>query len=89
MASQTQNLETFWSVEVVNLTQKHFIAKGSERECYTHPKYHDKVIKIQISNTTNRNQNNLDEFYYDYLSSKNVSYKHIARYYGKIGRAHV
>ncbi len=68
----------------MKLTDDMLIGKGSERECYMHPKDKTKVIKIQISNTTNRNQNNLDRYYYEYLATKSISYKHIAKFYGVV-----
>ncbi|MCK5294816.1 MAG: hypothetical protein KAJ49_09200, partial [Arcobacteraceae bacterium] len=66
------------------LNQNLFIAKGAERECYINPQDKSKIVKIQYCNNINRNQNNLDIYYYNYLKTKNISYKHISKYYQEI-----
>ena len=69
---------------MIELTEDLYIAKGAERECYVHPQDDTKVVKIQFNNNINRNQNDLDIYYYNYLKTKNISYLHIAKYYGTI-----
>ena len=69
---------------MIELTKDLFIAKGADRECYIHPSDNNKVIKVQYNNNINRNQNDLDIYYYDYLKDKDISYSNIANYYGTI-----
>lgn len=66
------------------LNDKLYIAKGAERKAFLHPEDSSKLIKVEYHNHIGRNQNDLDIYYYAYLKSKNVSYKHIPNCYGKV-----
>ncbi len=69
---------------MITLTKDLYIAKGADRECYIHPDDDNKIIKIQYNNDINRNQNDLDKYYYTYLQNRNISYLNIAEFYGTI-----
>ena len=68
------------------LTDKYFIARGGERDCYLHPLDYKKVIKIVhgYSDILNRNQNDLDYKYFKFLEKLKIPYSHIIRCYGYI-----
>ena len=68
------------------LTDKYFIARGGERDCYLHPLDYKKVIKIVhgYSDILNRNQNDLDYKYFKFLEKLKVPYSHISKCYGYI-----
>ncbi len=69
---------------MINLDESLYIAKGAERECYLHPNDFTKVIKVEYNNSIDRNQNNLDLYYYNYLEKKNTSYSNIVKCYGEV-----
>ncbi len=69
---------------MVKLNEKLYINKGEERKCFAHPHNKRKLIKIEYNNAIGRDQNRLDEYYYKYFKKKNISYKHIPKFYGKI-----
>jgi len=69
---------------VIKLNASDYIGKGAERKCYKHPNYDDKVIKVEYITKQDRNQNRLDKLYYSTLKCRNISYKHIAHYYGEV-----
>ena len=68
------------------LTDKYFIARGGERDCYLHPLDYKKVIKIVhgYSDIINRNQNDLDYKYFKFLEKLKVPFSNITRCYGYI-----
>ena len=68
------------------LTDKDFIARGGERDCYLHPLDDKKVIKIVhgYSDIINRNQNDLDYKYFKFLEKLKVPFSNITRCYGYI-----
>jgi hypothetical protein len=68
------------------LTDKYFIARGGERDCYLHPLDYKKVIKIVhgYSDILNRNQNDLDYKYFKFLEKLKVPFSHISKCYGYI-----
>jgi len=78
------NIEKIWSCVLIKLTKDLYIAKGAERECYADPEDSSKLIKIQYNNAIDRNQNDLDVFYYNYLKDRDISYSHIPKYYQNV-----
>ncbi len=69
---------------MVSIDEKLYLAKGEERKCYIHPQDSSKIVKLEYSNATGRNQNDLDIYYHEYLARKKVSFKHMAKYYGVV-----
>ncbi len=69
---------------MIELTKDLYIAKGAERECYIHPNDSSKIIKIEFIDKIDRNQNELDNYYYTYLEKQNISFEYIPKYYGTI-----
>lgn len=65
----------------LNLTQDLFIAKGGERDCYTHPFDNTKVVKVLRKDVENRNQNDLDYKYFQFLKKKKVEITNITKCY--------
>ena len=53
--------------EEIVLTDKHFISKGGERNCYIHPNDETKVIKIVHRIEKHNEQNRLEYKYYEFL----------------------
>ncbi len=69
---------------MLTLDESMFIAKGSERKCYIHPEDDSKLIKIQFDNSIGRNQNDVDVFYYNYMTKHKKSFSHIPAFHGEV-----
>lgn len=67
------------------LTEKHFIARGGERDCYQHPLDSTKVIKIMYQKdgvyAYGGNRNNLEYEYYTFLEKSKISFSQISKCY--------
>lgn len=64
------------------LSDKDFLAKGGERNCYIHPNDQTKVIKIVHRQEKHNEQNKLEHKYYNHLIKHNVPQTHLSRCYG-------
>ena len=65
------------------LTDKYFIARGGERDCYLHPFDSTKVVKVLYKTYgTNRDQNELEDMYLNFLEKSQVPFTHIAKCFG-------
>ena len=65
------------------LTDKNFIARGGERDCYLHPFDSTKVVKVLYKTYgTNRDQNELEYMYLNFLEKSQVPFTHIAKCFG-------
>lgn len=67
---------------MIKLDKIHFIAQGTNRACYIHPEDSTKCIKVTISNDHSESKKELA--YYKYLQKRNISWKHIAKYYSTV-----
>jgi len=71
--------------KTLNLNDTDFLAKGSERACYTHPQDKDKAIKLSYEQNIGRDkQSNIEIKYYEELIKKDIDWKHLPKYYGEI-----
>ena len=70
--------------ETLILTKDLIVAKGSGRVCYNHPKDFSKIIKIAYPQVFYKNQNQIENIYYNYLKKHNISTTHIVKCYGYI-----
>ncbi len=68
--------------KIVYLNKELLLSKGSERDCYLHPDDHTKVIKIAPSEGVHRDQNNLDNHYYRYLSGSGKDLQYVTECFG-------
>lgn len=66
---------------MIDLKEKDFIAKGTNRACYIDPEDSEKCIKVTISDDFSESQKEID--YYNYLKSNDISWKYIAKHYGE------
>jgi hypothetical protein len=64
------------------LTNSIPIGNGTNRSCYINPIDDTKCIKINTSEDLSETKKEIA--YYNYLINKNISFKHLSRYYGKI-----
>lgn len=69
---------------MIQLDKNNIFASGSERDCYIHPNDNTKLIKIIKYKNNSYNQNDLEYRYYNYLQKQQVSFDHIAIYFGKV-----
>lgn len=69
---------------MIELKECQYLAKGTERKCYIHPDDAGKVIKTEFILHKDREQNKIDQIYYAYLLKKNISLKHIAKFFGTV-----
>ncbi len=73
-------------------SQADLVGNGKERNCFVHPEDPEKAIKIVHADTEKQTKRELS-FYKTVRRRKNVSFKHIPRYYGKVdtnlGRGYV
>ncbi|PHO09807.1 hypothetical protein CPG37_07280 [Malaciobacter canalis] len=68
--------------EKVILSNKYFLAKGGERDCYIYPNNKTKLIKILYSKEALKNhQNRLDYIYFKHLEKKGKDISKIAKCY--------
>ncbi|MDX9813762.1 MAG: YrbL family protein [Sulfurimonas sp.] len=67
--------------EVV-LSKEEMFARGGQREVYIHPQDSSKIIKV--SGIGSDDQNELEFSYFEYIKTKDVPFKHMAKYFGKI-----
>lgn len=58
--------------------------KAVGRVCYNHPKDFSKIIKNCLSSSFYKNQNQIENIYYNYLKKHNISTTHIVKCYGYI-----
>ncbi|QDF29534.1 YrbL family protein [Halarcobacter anaerophilus] len=69
------------------LEDKDFIAKGSERACYLHPKDNNKTVKVTYENNKReKNKQSQKEIsYYKQLQKKGLkNWKHLPQYFGEV-----
>lgn len=73
-------------MDIINLKEKDFVAKGNERACYIHPSDKNKAVKISYEQNLGRSkQSDLEIAYYKKLLKKrSMSWKHLPKYYGEI-----
>lgn len=67
---------------MIDLSNQTPIGKGTNRLCFIHPKDKDKCIKITHSNDFTESIKEVK--YYKFLEKRNISWKYISKYYGKI-----
>lgn len=67
--------------EVV-LSKEEMFARGGQREVYIHPQDSSKIIKV--SGIGGNDQNELEFSYFEYIKTKDVPFKHMAKYFGKV-----
>ena len=67
---------------MIRLQNQTPIGSGRHRECYLHPDYEDKCIKIPFD--SNDERDSLEQYYFDRLLKRNISWDMIARSYGKV-----
>lgn len=70
--------------ETLVLTEDLIIAKGSAVICYEHPNDSSKIIKISHQKKFYKNQNQIENIYYNYLKKHNIPTTYIAKCYGYI-----
>lgn len=68
---------------MIILTTKLLIGRGTNRECYINPVSDNECIKITHSKDNNETLREIK--YYSLLKARNISFKHIAEYYSKVG----
>ncbi|WP_404318181.1 YrbL family protein [Malaciobacter canalis] len=68
----------------VVLSNKYFLAKGGERDCYIHPNDKNKVIKVVHRNEKHNEQNKLEYKYYKYLKKSDKPQTHLTECFGFI-----
>lgn len=68
------------------LAKEHFIARGGERECYSHPLDPTKVVKVLYKKdgvyAYNGSRNDLDRIYYNFLKKSKISFFNLTKCYG-------
>lgn len=69
---------------MIELNEDLYIGEGAERRAFYHPQDNSRLIKVEYNNIIDRNQNDLDIYYYEYLKKENISYEHIPRCYGRL-----
>ncbi|AXH10230.1 hypothetical protein CP960_03695 [Malaciobacter halophilus] len=70
--------------EKVVLSNKYFLAKGGERDCYIHPNDNSKVIKIVHRKGKHNNQNELEYIYNKFLLNNAIPFTHLTKCIGFI-----
>ena len=55
---------------------------GAHRECYLHPEEENKCIKIPFPNNEDKDQ--LEQYYFERLSRRNISWEMLSRSYGQV-----
>lgn len=73
-------------MDMINLKEEDFVAKGNERACYIHPDDKNKAVKISYEQNLGRSkQSDLEIAYYkELLKKRDMSWKHLPKYYGEI-----
>ena len=73
-------------MDMINLKEEDFVAKGNERACYIHPADKNKAVKISYEQDLGRSkQSDLEIAYYkELLKKRDMSWKHLPKYYGEI-----
>lgn len=71
---------------MIVLKEEDFIGKGNERACYLHPADKNKAIKVSYDQEIGRSKQSDTEikYYKKLLKRKNLSWKHLPRFYGEI-----
>jgi PhoP regulatory network protein YrbL len=59
-----------------------FVGKGLDRECYIHPQDSNRCVKITTSGDYTQSQDEIK--IYGRLLKRNISWHHLARYYGAV-----
>lgn len=66
------------------LTDDLLFAKGTGREIYNHPFDSSKIVKISITKKIYKNQNFIDNIYFNYLLKHNIPMSNIAKCHGYV-----
>ena len=66
------------------LTDNFFIKKGTGRVVYLHPYDNSKIIKISIEKKLYRDQNIIENIYYNYLTKYGIPMNNIVKCYGYV-----
>jgi hypothetical protein len=70
-------------LEVIHLGEDLYIGKGTHRKCYCHPRNKEICIKIKVSNSHPRRDQNVREYkYYKILENRKVDWAHAAKCLG-------
>lgn len=71
---------------MINLSEDLLIGSGQERDCYLHPSNLSRCIKISVRppKKIRRAQQPRDKYYYQYLLKRDISWLHLAKFYGSI-----
>lgn len=69
-------------MNIVNISDTLFLARGGERDIYMHPNDNSKIIKIIFRDKKHNNQNELDFQYMNYLEKNNIPLLHIPKCFG-------
>ena len=70
-------------MDVIHLNEDLFIGKGTQRRCYRHPENKDICIKIKVSNSHPRRDQNVREYkYYKILEKRGIDWTHAAKCHG-------
>ncbi|MCD6174065.1 MAG: hypothetical protein J7J96_09825 [Sulfurimonas sp.] len=73
-------------MDILELKEKDFVGKGSERACYTHPTDHNKAVKISYEQHIGRSKQTTAEinYYKELLKKQDMNWKHLPKYYGEV-----
>ncbi|MCT7539499.1 PhoP regulatory network YrbL family protein [Aliarcobacter cryaerophilus] len=70
--------------EKIVLTDDLFITKGTGRKIYSHPFDNSKIVKISTEKKIYRDQNIIENIYYNYLHKHNIDINNIVKCYGYV-----
>ncbi len=73
-------------MNIIELKDEEFIAKGNERACYLDSTDKNKAIKISYEQNIGRSKQTTTEisYYKELLKKQDISWKHLPKFYGEV-----